>query len=265
LQEQSPQEPSRKSERARKPRARNAPPSSADRKPSSPVAKNSQIVYKDLRRAIIAMTLPPGSPVVEKELTERYGISRTPVREAVLRLAEEKLVDVVPQSGTFVSRIPLSVLREAIAARRALEEVTVRAATRRATESQLMEMRALIQRQKEMAELGDEEAFHRADEDFHAAIAAAGRYPGIWDMIQNIRVQVERYRRLTLPQTGRMAMVVAEHAAVVDAIADRNPDLAVRRMNEHLNKLRLDITVFRDQWPDYFIYDQSLEDDLLTD
>jgi DNA-binding GntR family transcriptional regulator len=227
--------------------------------------KNSEVVYRDLRNDIITMRLPPGTPIIEKELTERYGISRTPVREAVLRLAEDRLVDVVPKSGTFVARIPLSLVREAIVARRALEQVTVRAATKRASESQLMEIRAIIQRQQETAEGGNNEAFHRADEDFHAAVAAAGRHPGLWEIIQQIRIQVERYRRLTLPQQGRMDLIVKEHTAVLDAIARRDADQAVERMNDHLNKLRLDIAVFRDLWPNYFIYDPAVDDDPLAD
>ncbi|MBU1174266.1 MAG: GntR family transcriptional regulator [Alphaproteobacteria bacterium] len=227
--------------------------------------KNSEIVYGDLRRAIIAMEMAPGTPIVERDLTERYGISRTPLREAVLRLAEERLVDVVPKSGTYVARIPVSVLREGIVARRALEEVTVRAATRRASESQIMSLRAIIQRQKEVADAGDEEAFHRADEDFHSGIAAAASFPGIWDMILQMRVHVERYRRLTLPQPGRMRLVVGEHAAVLDSIAEGKADAAVARMKEHLDKLTLDIAVFRDLWPDYFIYDVSLDAPLNLD
>lgn len=246
---------------ARKSRARNAPPGVYRHATVALTAKNSEIVYRDLRRDIIAMRLPPGTPIIDRDLTERYGVSRTPVREAVLRLVDDRLVDVVPKSGTFVSRIPISVLREALVARRALEEVTVRAATERASESQIMEMRAIIQRQQEMADAGDEEAFHRADEDFHAAIAAAGRYPGIWEMIQQIRVQVERYRRLTLPQHGRMQLVVQEHSAVLDGIVLGQADAAVKRMNDHLDKLQLDIAVFRDLWPNYFIYDPSVDSD----
>ena len=226
-------------------------------------AKNSEIIYHDLRRAIITLELTPGTAIVEKALTQRYGISRTPLREAVLRLAEERLLDVVPKSGTFVSRIPLSSLREAIVARRALEEVTVRAATKRASESQIMQLRAIIQRQKEMAESGDEEAFHRADEDFHAGIAAAGGFPGIWDMIQQMRVHIERYRRL--PQEGRMIVVVGEHTTVLDAIAAGKADEAVRHMKDHLDKLTLDIEVFRDLWPDYFIVDADINDQLHLD
>lgn len=249
----------------RKPRAYNAPPSAAGRSQVPSSVKNSEVVYRDLRRDIISMTLVPGTPIIEKEITERYRISRTPVREAVLRLAEDRLVDVVPKSGTFVARIPLSALREALVARRALEQVTVRAATKHASESQVMELRAIIQRQQEMADAGDEEAFHRADEAFHAGIAKTGHFPGIWDMIQQIRIQIERYRRLTLPQEGRMQLVVQEHTAVLDAISRRDAEAAVKKMNEHLNKLRLDISVFRDLWPDYFIYDPATDDALLDE
>ena len=251
-------------QRPRKPRAPNAPPM-ANAGPLGVATKNSDIVYRELRDAITTMKLPPGTPINEKELTQRYGISRTPVREAVLRLAEDRLIDVVPKSGTFVARIPVATLREALVARRALEAVIVREATERASESQILGLRAILQRQRETAEAGEEAAFHKADNDFHAAIAAAGRLAGIWDMIQQIRIQIERYRRLTLPQPGRMLKVVGEHEAVVDAMARRDADAAVEHMMFHLNKLQLDIAVFRDQWPDYFVFDPAVDAELLAD
>ena len=186
------------------------------------------------------------------------------VREAILRLAEERLVEVVPKSGTFVARIPMSALPEAIVARRALEGVTVRAAAQHANRSQVTELVSLVQRQEEAAERGDPIAFHRADEDFHAAIARIGRYPGIWDLIQQVKVQIDRYRRLTLPQEGRMDMVAGEHLAVVRAIEAGDADLAVARMEEHLDKLQLDISVFLDMWPDYFVHDLPFDERLLA-
>ena len=252
--------PERKT-RKRKPRARNAPPKLTGQTRPADAPRNSQLVYHDLFQAILSMKLVPGTPILEREITQRYGISRTPVREAVLRLAKDRLVDVIPKSGTFVARIPFSDVREAIIARQALEGVTVRAATEKASESQIMELRAIVQRQRETAEAGQEEAFHQADDAFHAAIAAAGRLPGIWDMIRQIRIQVERYRRLTLPQPGRMMRVVGEHGDVLDAIARRDADKAVDSMTFHLTKLKLDATVFRDLWPDYFIYDPAVDDD----
>ena len=246
----------------RKRRAPNSPPASGfERMPQG--SKNSDVVYWDLRRAIGTMELVPGTPISESALTEQYGLSRTPVREAILRLVEEGLVDVIPKSGTFVARIPLSALRESLVARRALEEVTVRAATERASQSDIMQLRAIVQRQQEDIDAGKEDQFHISDIDFHAGIAAAGRYPGIWNMVEQIRMQIERYRRLALPQQGRMTHVIGEHSAVLDAIARRDADKAVKRMHEHLNKLQLDIAVFRDLWPSYFIYDPAVDNELL--
>ncbi|POF28021.1 GntR family transcriptional regulator [Roseibium marinum] len=243
--------------KVRKQRAPNSPPRGAPDRHAKKAMRNSEIVYRDLRDAIVNVTLPPGAPLVEKEITERYGISRTPVREAMLKLAEERLVDVFPKSGTFVARIPVAVLQEAIVARRALEEVCVREATAKATKSQLMQLQAVIQRERELCAAGDEQAFHDADNAFHAGVAAAGGYPGIWTMIEKIRLQVERYRRLTLPQKGRMKLIVAEHAAVLDAMEHGDADAAVEAMNSHLNKLQIDIETFRDLWPDYFLFDKK--------
>lgn len=239
----------------RRRRAPNAPPAGAALHVAQGGLTIADTIHRDLRRQIVAMTLKPGTPISEKDVAARENVSRTPVREALLRLAEERLVEVVPKSGTFVARIPLSALPEALAARRALEGVTVRAAAEHATASQITGLRALVQRQQEEAEAGDQVAFHKADEDFHAAIARVGGYPGIWDLIQHAKVQLDRYRRLTLPQEGRMDIVVGEHGAVVEAIAARDADLAVARMEEHLGKLQLDIAVFRDMWPDFFVHD----------
>jgi DNA-binding GntR family transcriptional regulator len=244
--------------KARKPRAPNAPPATRGRLRVHRALNNHEIVYRDLRRDIAAMVLVPGTRISEKEIAQAYGISRTPVREAVLRLADERLLEVAPKSGTFVARIPLSLLSEALVARKALEGATVSNAAAVASESQIIGLKALIQRQQETAEAGDEEAFHKADEDFHAGIAAAAGYGGIWDLILQVKIHVDRYRRLTLPQPGRMQLVVHEHSEIVDAIAARDPNLAVRKMEDHLNKLRLDIAIFQEMWPDYFIHDIAL-------
>ena len=196
-------------------RAPNARPTGAARIADGSGTTHSEIIRQRLRQDIVSMRLVPGTPILEKEIAKEHGVSRTPVREAVLRLAEERLIEVAPKSGTYVARIPLSALARGLVVRRALEGVTVRAATRFASASQLTGLRAIIQRQQETADAGDREAFHAADEDFHAAIAAAGRYRGIWDLIQQVKVHVDRYRRLTLPQEGRMERVIAEHTAIL--------------------------------------------------
>jgi DNA-binding GntR family transcriptional regulator len=247
---------SRASQRRR--RTHNSPPDGPARFAGSAPPTIADAIYRHLHKAIVSMELEPGMPISEKGTALAQGVSRTPVREAILRLADERLVEVVPQSGTYVARIPLSALQEAIVVRRALEGATVRTATAKATPGQIMSLRATIERQKETAEAGEEAAFHKADEEFHAGIAAIAGYPGIWNLIRQVKVQVDRYRRLTLPQEGRMRLVVGEHAAVVEAMAEGDAARAVRRMEEHLDMLQFDIAVFRDLSPDFFVHDIEL-------
>jgi DNA-binding GntR family transcriptional regulator len=218
-------------------------------------------IHNRLRDDIVALRLEPGAVVSEKELSLTYGAGRTPVREALLRLADEGLVEIVPKSGTRVTRIPASRLPEAIIIRKALEDVTTRAAAERATTSDLMELGVILQRQWEAAEANDETAFHAADEMFHAGIAIAAGYPGIWTLVQQVKTQVDRYRLLTLPEEGRMSRVQKDHADVLAALRARNADAAAAAMAAHLDQLRLDIDTIRGRYPDYFA-DEEVGDQL---
>ena len=195
----------------------------------------------------------PGEPVAEKEIAAAYGVSRTPVREAVLRLADEGLIQILPQSGTFVARIPTSALPEAIIVRKALEETTARLAAERAKRAQVNALDAIVRRQREFADQGDRQAFHGADEAFHAAVADAAGHPRIWALVQQVKVQVDRYRQLTLPQKGRMALAIGEHAGVAAAIRRRDPAAAAQRMGAHLERLLGDIEGIQHLNPDYFV------------
>jgi DNA-binding GntR family transcriptional regulator len=210
-------------------------------------------VYRDLRDDIVSMRRQPGQPIVEKEIALKRGVSRTPVREALLRLADESLVDIFPQSGTFVARIPASALPEAILMRTALEQTTARLAAERADAGQLARLDGLIDRQRRLAARGDRDRFHAADEAFHAAIAAAAGHPGIWRFIEQVKIQVDRYRRLTLPVPGRMGRVLDEHKQILAAIAAHDPDGAAAAMAAHLEALRASIGDVRDLNPDYFV------------
>lgn len=216
----------------------------------------TQIVHRRLRDEIISLKRLPGAPISEKEIAAESGLSRTPVREALLRLAEEQLVDIVPKSGTTVSKIPVASLLEAQVARTALEQVNVRAAALRVQGSEIASMRALLVLQRERMDAGDSDQFHAADEALHRAIAVAGGYPGIWKVIEQVKLQVDRYRRLTLPQINRMERVIVEHAEIVDALAAKDAARAVAAMTHHLEGLSAeDLRPIRDLNPDYFIGD----------
>ena len=227
---------------------------SAARQGPRPRAGNTaHLVHRELRDDIVSMRRKPGEPIVEREIALAHCVSRTPVREALLRLAGEELVDIFPQSGTFVARIPVAALPEAILMRTALEQTTARLAAERADAGDLARLRELIDRQRRVEARGDGNRFHDADEAFHAAIAEAAGHPGIWRFIEQVKIQVDRYRRLTLPVPGRMRRVLKEHVAIVAAIEAHDAPGAAAAMAAHLEALRASIGDVRDLNPDYFI------------
>ncbi|WP_247886902.1 GntR family transcriptional regulator [Azospirillum sp. SYSU D00513] len=200
-------------------------------------ATTTAVIYQALRADIVGMRRTPGEAIVEKHIAENFGVSRTPVREALLRLADDGLIEIFPQSGTFVARIPMDALPEAVVIRTALEGAAVRNAAQRATGSQIAAMRANLLLQQEMEAAGDLDGFHEADERFHALIAEMAGFPGLWSLAQQVKVHVDRYRRLTLPEPGRIPNVIGEHTAIADAIAARDPVTAERHMTVHLESL----------------------------
>ena len=209
-------------------------------------------IYSDLRIELVSLQRRPGEAISEGEIALSYGVSRTPVREAILKLSDEGLLDIYPQSGIFVSRIPIAALPEAIIIRRALEETTARMAAERATASQILALHSVLERQREAKAAGDSDTFHQADETFHATIADVAGYPGIWKFIQQVKVHVDRYRRLTLPQHGRIALVIAEHEAILTAIEAHDPEGARRGMEIHLETLLDNISTTQHINPEFF-------------
>jgi len=209
-------------------------------------------IYSDLRTELVSLRRSPGEAISEAEIALSYGVSRTPVREAILKLSDEGLLEIFPQSGIFVSRIPVAALPEAIIIRKALEETTARLAAERATSSQILILHSILQRQREADAAGDGNAFHHADEMFHAAIAEVAGYPGIWKLIQQVKVHVDRYRRLTLPQAGRIAQVIAEHEPILEAIEAHDPAGARIAMAIHLERLLGDIRATQSIHPEFF-------------
>src|SRR6266566_4486073 len=215
-------------------------------------ATASARIYSDLRTELVSMQRRPGEVISEAEIALSYGMSRTPVREAILRLSDEGLLEIFPQSGIFVARIPISALPEAIIVRKALEETTARLAAERATSSQILILHSILERQRETSAAGEREACHQADEMFHATIADVAGYPGIWKFIQQVKVHVDRYRLLTLPQQGRMTRVIAEHEAILDAIEAHDSAAARRAMEIHLESLLDNISATQHINPEFF-------------
>jgi GntR family transcriptional regulator, rspAB operon transcriptional repressor len=228
---------------------RQAPAGGPQRLPRVTAASS---IHAVLRGDILSMALKPGEALPEKVLTERFHVSRTPVREALMRLGEEGLVDIFPQSGTYVGRIPLKALPEAVVIRQALEGAAVALAAARGNPADMAALEGIIARQKVMAALDDRDSFHAADEDFHERIALAAGHPGLWRMALQAKHQIDRCRRLTLPAKGRMDHVIMEHQTIVDALKRREKAEASAAMQNHLAAILPDAEKIRAEFPDFF-------------
>lgn len=198
-----------------------------------PVQKAGQ-VYELLRRAIIMLEIQPGAPVVEKDICAELGVSRTPVREAVQKLAEEGLVNVIPHSGTYVSRISFQVAEEGFIIRRALEIESVRRAAQRYDEAAGARLDMLLERMRQLIESGKLDLYLDEDDALHAAIAQMSGMPRIWKFITLAKVHLDRMRQLSAPVPGHLAMVTEQHAAIVAAVRAGKPDQAELAMRIHL-------------------------------
>src|SRR4051794_28645655 len=144
------------------------------RHPSSARAQ----AYDRLREAIVTLRLKPGERIADGRLAQELGVSRTPVREAILQLADEGLVDVVPQHGTFVAPISLEAVREAQFVREALEVAALREVVERITDAELAELDASLTAQAEAE--GDPARFYALDEAFHRRLMEISSFPGVW-------------------------------------------------------------------------------------
>jgi DNA-binding GntR family transcriptional regulator len=212
----------------------------------------SRQAYRALRDAIIAAELEPGQRLSENELAERLAVSRTPIREALIRLRDDRFVQIVPQLGTFVTRISTAAVEDAQFIRESLECAAVRLAATRAGETDLAALDGLVRRQAEVVEHGGYERFAVLDDEFHAALCELAGRPVAWEVAQRVKGHLNRVRRLSLPQPNYLEEMVAEHRLVLDALRRRDPDGAEETLRHHLRMVLSALPAIRAEHPDYF-------------
>lgn len=190
-----------------------------------------------LRRAIIASELRPGAALSEKEIAGRFGVSRQPVREAFIKLAEAGLVQVLPSRGTYVMKISLREVANARFVREAVECALARSASRLIDPDGVARLRRLIAEQSAAAGRGDYSGFTALDEAFHQAIAEIVDCDYAGRVVESARAQTDRVRYLSLPGTSPIPLLITQHNAIVDALEAGDPDLAATAMRIHLREI----------------------------
>ncbi|WP_082493432.1 GntR family transcriptional regulator [Acidovorax sp. Leaf160] len=207
-------------------------------------------VFEWLRAAILSLELAPGTPLARAELAERFDLSQTPVRDALIRLSEEGLVDIFPQHATLVSRIDLHSAEQAQFLRCAIELEVVRTLALAGDAVLAGRLAALVDTQAALAGQGGED-FIAADQAFHRTLYDAAGVPDLYELVRRRSGHLDRLRRLDLPSPGNSDRVVRDHRRIVDALAARDPDAAQAALRAHLSGTLGRVADIRARYPEY--------------
>jgi DNA-binding GntR family transcriptional regulator len=208
-------------------------------------------VLEKLRDAILSLELVPGTVLVRQELADRFGVSQTPVREALLRLSEEGLVDVFPQHATLVSRIDIAAARQAHFLRRSIELELVHQLALEAPAGLVEQMKATIAQQAALSAAQRYGDFVGADRAFHRLMYEAGGVPDLWELVGRVSGHVDRLRRLHLPTAGKTEAILRDHRAIVRGIEAKDPAAAQAALRKHLSGTLSAVDEICRQYPDY--------------
>jgi GntR family transcriptional regulator, rspAB operon transcriptional repressor len=208
-------------------------------------------VFDRLRELITSLTLPPGSALSRTALAEQFGLSSTPIRDALMRLDEEGLVEVFPQHATVVSRIDVKLAQQAHFLRQALELEIVRELAINHGPHLVDELNETIARQQRSAKAGDFAEFMTADDDFHRQLYAATDKLALWALVRSRSGHIDRLRRLHLPSPGKAQDIVRHHKMIAKAIDAGAPDAAQRHLRTHLSGTLAYLDKIRARHPEY--------------
>lgn len=212
----------------------------------------AQQIYEDLRERIIALELKPGTGLSRPALTEFYRVSQTPIRDAILKLEQEGLVEIYPQSKTLVARIDVANAKETQFLRTAIELEVARALALDGDKMKVAPARRLLDQQREALGRGDFARFIQLDRQFHASLAEAAGHAGLWDLIRRRSGHLDRLRQLHLPSPGKGQAIMADHQEILAAIDSGKEDAARKAVRKHLSGTLQAIDQIVAKYPGYF-------------
>ncbi len=210
-------------------------------------------VYLSLKQGILSLVFQPGEILRKSEICDLLGVSRSPVAEAVARLAAEGLVDVVPQAGTFVARFSMAEIREGAFLREALELAAVEIVARDISEPQLLQLRRNLRVQEALLGDNDFAGFYHLDSEMHQLILSFTGFRRLAGLADTAWVHVNRARQLILPAPGRVEATLVEHYAILAALEARDPVAARDATSAHLRQLIRFLEPLATDRPDLFL------------
>lgn len=216
-------------------------------------------IYKTLRDLILGLRLKPGQELNVVELTEQLRVSRSPVRDALMKLANDKLVDIFPQKGTRVSLLDLKQVEEERFIRISLEEHAVQRFMEQWKSSDISAMESCVARQRLAAGEHAYEQFILWDDEFHSIIFNAIGHARSWELIQSQCGNYHRIRLLSFWAEGVPESVIAQHEDLISALCARNLQKLLDVEHHHLSKLLSETQWMVEKYPRFFAQDTPAE------
>lgn len=210
-------------------------------------------VYSNLKGKIMNGEIAPGTKLSEQEISEKLGISRTPVREAFLQLAQEYLVGIYPQRGTIVTKIDLQLVEEGRFVREHIEKAIVVEACKKVNSAHLIELETNITLQEFSLKKGTFQQLFELDDEFHQLFYKICGKQRTWEMIKRMNVQFDRLRLLRLASNHDWKNIILQHIALFEALKSGNPDEAEKVIVEHLRLVEIEKSTLREQKPEFFV------------
>lgn len=219
----------------------------------TPATRNARShALEVIRSKIISLELAPGSQLSENELAGQLGLSRTPIRESLILLAEERLVTVVPQVGTLVAPIVETEIATSQFVRESLELAALAESVGRATPAQIAGLNGLVEAQRVADRHDDTERFFALDEEFHYSLMNISGHGAAWRTVGQAKSHLDRARRLSLSMTRQLTLLIEQHQQVVDSLEAGDATAAASALRGHLRKVFNDIAAIREQSPELF-------------
>ena len=212
----------------------------------------SEDVYEALKGDILALRRKPGSEVSINEIADERGLSRSPVRDALMRLADEALIDMIAQRGCWVSLIDLERVDEERFLRHSLEKSVLSYFIDAAKDSDISKLNYFVSLQKEALKENDEIAFFSYDDQMHESIFITAGKGRIWNLISRETGHYRRMRILSFDQPGVLDLNIRQHIELIDALREKDLARALKIEGEHVFKITFEASeIIRDN-PSYF-------------
>ncbi|RQW21562.1 GntR family transcriptional regulator [Bacillus sp. C1-1] len=208
--------------------------------------------YHYLKERIIDWDLKPGTKISEKEVAEEISVSRTPVREAFLQLAQEELLIIIPQKGTIVSKVDLDLVEEGRFVREQIEKAIVREVCTTIDDSQLFKLESNLMMQELCLKKGSHNQFFQLDEAFHELLFEVCNKKRTWNHIRKMNSHFDRLRMLRLVKIHDFKVILGQHKDIYQCIVEQKPDQAEVIMEKHMKLVFIESKELKMKNPEYF-------------